>query len=276
MKVKCVLDAKGPQIFCISPDETVVNCIKIFNSRHIGALIIMSPDEQILGIVTERDVLRSIRENGCCINNLKVSQIMTDAKLLVTASSEDDITDVMGLMTSKKIRHVPIVDHGKLSGIMAITEVVRAVYENVKEEIIRIKTDRAKVSLAYLEQMVLEITNTLRAEKLKLGLAESCTGGMIATAFTDLPGVSDIFQGSIISYSNDAKHDTLGIKIQTIDEFGAVSEQVATEMVTGACKCLDADVAISVTGIAGPAGGSPEKPLGLVYIATSIKGKIAV
>lgn len=115
------------------------------------------------------------------------------------------------------------------------------------------------------------VSEKLRACKLKLSTAESCTGGMISAAFTDLSGSSDIFDRGFVTYSNEAKMDMLGVSPATLEKFGAVSEETATEMCRGALANSLADVSIAVTGIAGPSGGTAEKPLGLVYIGIANK-----
>ncbi len=102
---------------------------------------------------------------------------------------------------------------------------------------------------------------------IKLGTAESCTGGMIAKEITDLSGSSSFFEGSVVSYSNDIKMELLNVKEETLIQHGAVSEQTVREMVNGACHHLSVDVAVAVSGIAGPGGGTKEKPVGTIYIA---------
>ena len=97
--------------------------------------------------------------------------------------------------------------------------------------------------------------------------AESCTGGGIGARLTDLPGSSAWFAGGIISYSNNAKHKLLGVAEASIQDHGAVSEQVVLQMAQGACTQLTADLAVAVSGVAGPTGGSVEKPVGTVWIA---------
>jgi nicotinamide-nucleotide amidase len=121
-----------------------------------------------------------------------------------------------------------------------------------------------------------EIYFLLKNRKYKLALAESCTGGMIAAAITDVPGSSEIFSGSAVVYSNDWKMKVLGIKKTTLEKYGAVSSQCAGEMVDNVCVKYDADAGIAVTGIAGPAGGTELKPVGLVFIASRYAGKTAV
>lgn len=107
-----------------------------------------------------------------------------------------------------------------------------------------------------------------------LAVAESCTGGLLAACFTELAGASSVFLGGAVTYANEAKHEVLGVSMDDISAFGAVSEQVAREMARGACQQFHAQVAAATTGIAGPSGGSPEKPVGTVDIAICIAGDI--
>jgi nicotinamide-nucleotide amidase len=113
------------------------------------------------------------------------------------------------------------------------------------------------------------IVRRLTRKKKTLALAESCTGGFIANGITNVPGASEIFLGGIVAYSNGAKVKFLGVKKNSLKKFGAVSEIVAREMAEGARKKFGADFAIAVTGIAGPAGGTKDKPVGTVFIAVA-------
>jgi nicotinamide-nucleotide amidase len=108
----------------------------------------------------------------------------------------------------------------------------------------------------------------------KIALAESCTGGLVSTTLTDLAGSSDWFERGYITYSNEAKSECLDVPIEIIEAFGAVSEQVAKAMADGARRKADVNVAISITGIAGPTGGSVEKPVGTVCFGWSIKQNV--
>jgi nicotinamide-nucleotide amidase len=117
-----------------------------------------------------------------------------------------------------------------------------------------------------IEELVLALC---RARGLTLATGESCTGGLVAERITRVPGSSDVFIGSIVAYSNDVKVSALGVPRELIDEHGAVSAEVAAAMARGARERLGADVGIGVTGIAGPGGGTPEKPVGLVYVSVS-------
>jgi nicotinamide-nucleotide amidase len=106
-----------------------------------------------------------------------------------------------------------------------------------------------------------------RASGFSLAVAESCTGGMLGERLTSIPGSSEVFLGGVIAYHNDVKLNLLGVRAEDIERYGAVSEEVALQMASGVREKLGADVGVSVTGIAGPGGGTPEKPVGLIWIA---------
>ncbi len=110
-------------------------------------------------------------------------------------------------------------------------------------------------------------------KKFTLATAESCTGGMIGEALTTVPGVSAVYLGGVISYANSVKTGVLGVSTDTLARFGAVSVQTAKEMAIGVRRLTGADVAVSVTGIAGPGGGSAEKPVGTVCFGVSSEGE---
>lgn len=116
------------------------------------------------------------------------------------------------------------------------------------------------------EELAQVVADRLMEQGLTLSSAESCTGGMFASTMTDIPGISQCFDRGLVTYSNQAKMEELGVSAGTLEKFGAVSEETALEMVEGLKRVSGSDVCISVTGIAGPGGGSEEKPVGLVYI----------
>ncbi len=117
---------------------------------------------------------------------------------------------------------------------------------------------------------------TLRARKLMIATAESCTGGLIAGALTEIAGSSDVVERGFVTYSNEAKNELIGVPAELIAAHGAVSREVALAMVAGALAHSRAGVAVAVTGVAGPGGGSVEKPVGLVHIAAQRKGAAPV
>lgn len=120
------------------------------------------------------------------------------------------------------------------------------------------------------------VAKLLIENKYTVSTAESCTGGMIASTLINYPGISEVFMEGAVTYSNEAKHKRLGVKNETLEKYGAVSEETAREMAIGIAKEANTDVSIVTTGIAGPGGGTEEKPVGLVYIGVYVKGKVKV
>lgn len=116
---------------------------------------------------------------------------------------------------------------------------------------------------------VTELIDVLRSKGLRMSAAESCTGGMIGCMMTSVPGSSDVFLGSAVTYSNEAKESILKVSHQTLMDHGAVSEETAREMAIGSIDAYGSDIAVAVTGIAGPGGATDTKPVGLVYIAVA-------
>lgn len=121
-----------------------------------------------------------------------------------------------------------------------------------------------------------EIAKLLEQKKLHVTTAESCTGGLIAGTLVNVPGISAWFEEGYITYSNEAKEKLLGVSHTTLETYGAVSEKTAKEMAAGAAKAAGAQAAIAVTGIAGPDGGTKDKPVGLVYTGCFCKGAVRV
>lgn len=122
------------------------------------------------------------------------------------------------------------------------------------------------------EHLAARLLEVCRAEGLMVATAESCTGGLVAGAITDIAGSSEIFDRGFVTYSNEAKMETLGVAPATLEAHGAVSRETALEMAQGALTHSRADVAVSITGVAGPGGGSAEKPVGLVHFGVARRG----
>lgn len=117
-----------------------------------------------------------------------------------------------------------------------------------------------------IEKQTVEL---LKSKKLKLATAESCTGGLISKRITDVSGSSEVFEGGVVCYSNRFKENVLGVSPETLKKYGTVSRETAREMVKGVLSLTKADIAVAVTGIAGPSSDDTNKPVGLVYIAVS-------
>ncbi|HET6376834.1 MAG TPA: nicotinamide-nucleotide amidohydrolase family protein [Methylocella sp.] len=122
-----------------------------------------------------------------------------------------------------------------------------------------------------LERRAAELIDLCRAAGLTLAVAESCTGGLLAGVITAIPGASDVFDRGFVTYSNAAKRECLGVPLSILESCGAVSPETAEAMAAGVLACSAASLAASVTGIAGPGGGSPGKPVGLVYFGIGRK-----
>jgi nicotinamide-nucleotide amidase len=122
---------------------------------------------------------------------------------------------------------------------------------------------------ADLRKAAMRLLDLCRARGLRVVTAESCTGGLVAAALTEIAGSSDVVERGFVTYSNEAKQEMLGVPAATLKRHGAVSEQTAVAMAAGALKHANADLSVSITGIAGPGGGSKEKPVGLVHFAAA-------
>ena len=204
-------------------------------------------------------------------NNLK-SQIYI--KDIITYGIGESVleTTVKDLFTEGDIFYEFLVkDYGTLIRLQTkienkknVAKIVKKLYNRISEFIIGEDDDR-------IENTIYECLNS--GEKpLTISTAESCTGGMIASKLIEVPGISKNFIESIVSYSNEAKIKRLKVKKETLEKYGAVSEEVAREMLAG----LNTDIGISTTGIAGPGGGTKDKPVGLVYIGIKVKDEVKI
>ena len=204
-------------------------------------------------------------------NNLK-SQIYI--KDIITYGIGESVleTTVKDLFTEGDIFYEFLVkDYGTLIRLQTkienkknVAKIVKKLYNRISEFIIGEDDDR-------IENTIYECLNS--GEKpLTISTAESCTGGMIASKLIEVPGISENFIEAIVSYSNEAKIKRLKVKKETLEKYGAVSEEVAREMLAG----LNTDIGISTTGIAGPGGGSKDKPVGLVYIGIKVKDEVKI
>ena len=122
-----------------------------------------------------------------------------------------------------------------------------------------------------IEDLARQLGDLLKNKEIEISTAESCTGGLVAAAITSIAGSSGWFDRGFVTYSNEAKMEMLGVQAETLDEFGAVSEETAREMSAGALLLSYAEVSVSITGIAGPDGGSDDKPVGTIWFAWSMK-----
>ena len=204
-------------------------------------------------------------------NNLKSQIYIKDIITYVIGESVLETT-VKDLFTEGDIFYEFLVkDYGTLIRLQTkienkknVAKIVKKLYNRISEFIIGEDDDR-------IENTIYECLN-LGEKPLTISTAESCTGGMVASKLIEVPGISENFIESIVSYSNEAKIKRLKVKKETLEKYGAVSEEVAREMLAG----LKTDVGISTTGIAGPGGGTKDKPVGLVYIGIKVKNEVKV
>lgn len=127
-----------------------------------------------------------------------------------------------------------------------------------------------------MSKLLNDIAGSLIKKKLSLSICESCTGGMLGTFITSEPGSSKYFCGGVIAYSDEVKQRVVGVRQATLSKYGAVSAEVVREMAQGVLKRFKADISISITGIAGPTGGTKKKPVGLVYLCVATRQHVAV
>lgn len=125
-----------------------------------------------------------------------------------------------------------------------------------------------------IQDICLELGNALTKKKFRIALAESCTGGLVCQHLTNIPGSSFWFDRGFVTYSNESKMELLKVSQTSLTKFGAVSKEIASEMALGALNASHADIALSITGIAGPSGGSIEKPIGTVFFAIAYQNKV--
>lgn len=165
--------------------------------------------------------------------------------------------------------------HFRVTALASTKEEGRALVKPVVEEL---KKRFKKAVYTTKEEVTLEekLVKMLKKRGLTMSTAESCSGGMIAAKLVNVSGVSEVFRSGAVTYANEAKMQLLGVKKKTLRKYGAVSAQTAEEMAIGAAMNLDTDVAVAVTGIAGPDGGTKEKPVGLVYIGCYVCGQVNV
>ncbi len=218
----------------------------------------------------ENDVLPWLKEN------LELP-IIVNEHILTAGRGESQIAN--------KIKHVEdnLPNNVKLAFLPDVGKVkLRLTAKGNDEAVLRTAIDQQKANIMaeignYVygfndDTLEASIGRILIEKGLKIGTAESCTGGNIAAMITSVAGSSNYFEGSIISYSNDIKMKLLNVNKDNLDQFGAVSEQVVKDMILGAINILNVDLAITVSGVAGPGGGSKEKPVGTVYIGVGTKG----
>lgn len=208
----------------------------------------------------EPGIISSQTVKVCGIGESKVETLLKDL-----IDGQDNPT----LATYAKPGEVHIRVTAKAGGEKEARRLIKPVIKEIKSRMgSNIYTTDEDVTL---ERAVVEL---LVANKLTVTCAESCTGGLLSARLINVPGVSDVYKSGYVTYSNKAKRKILGVKKSTLEKYGAVSRQTAAEMAKGLAFVAKSDVAVSITGVAGPDGGTEEKPVGLVYIACCVKGEV--
>ncbi|CEQ17712.1 competence/damage-inducible protein A [Paraclostridium sordellii] len=189
---------------------------------------------------------------------------------------EDKLSDIINNQTNPTI--APYAKEGEVTLRITAKSYTKDDADSLIDEVEnKIKTLVGKYLYGYGETTLEETVAKLLVEKnLTIAVSESCTGGMVSSMLIDYPGISQVFMEGCVTYSNEAKMSRLGVKKETLDSFGAVSTETAIEMAKGVAMNLKTNVGLSTTGIAGPGGGTTEKPVGLVYIGLYINGKTKV
>ena len=209
-------------------------------------------------------------------------QVILSSIVKICDRPESEVAELLDDLIRKGSEGVTVAPYAKPGEVhvrvTAGAEDEKAAKKLLKPVVKEIKSRLGESVYTTHEETTLEqaVADLLMANELTVTTAESCTGGLIAARLVNVPGVSEIFKFGCITYSNKAKRKIIGVKRKTLDRYGAVSEQVVYEMAEGAAAFTKADVAVAVSGIAGPDGGTEEKPVGLVYIGVNVCGNISV
>lgn len=244
----------------------------IMETEKATLILLPGPPNELRPMFEERVVpyLEKLTSQVICSKTVKIcgvgeSKAETMVKDLIDAQENPTIA------TYAKTGEVHI-------RVTANAEDKKAAMKLIKPVVKELKNRFGNAVYSTEEECTLEkaAADLLVANDLTVTCAESCTGGLLSARLVNVPGISDVYKMGVVTYSNKAKRRLLGVKKSTLQKYGAVSVQTAEEMAKGAAGLFKADVAVAVTGIAGPDGGTEEKPVGLVYIACYVKGKAVV
>jgi len=241
--------------------ELIKSDLKISTKKRVPAIILLPGPPSELNPMFIKDVIPFLK-------SLSGFQKVYTKTIFVTGLPESNIEE----------KTLPLLNNSDFSIAYCASPAAVKVYlsGNNKKLLIKKTAEIRKALGKYalpekITNSVHYLVNFCKKNNLTLSVAESCTGGLIAATITEIPGASEIFKGGIVSYSNEWKQKILDVPYMTIEKFGAVSKECAEKMVVNLCNKYNTDIGISVTGIAGPTGGSPEKPIGLVYIGIYYK-----
>jgi len=236
------------------------------------AILLPGPPNEIKPMF-ERDIapyLNALQPEGIYSKMVKICSIGE-------SKAETMVADLMDAQTNPTIAPYAKTGevHFRVTAKASDEEEAQRLFKPLMDELFRRFGDSIYTTE---EEVTLEaaIVDLLKERKMTVTTAESCTGGLLSGRIMNVPGASNVYQEGYITYSNDAKERLLGVKRDTLVQYGAVSPQTAEEMVRGAAAAAGADAALSVTGIAGPGGGTDDKPVGLVYVGCYVKGHVRV
>lgn len=236
--------------------------------EHQGSTLILLPGvPEELKAILEGGVIPYLKERFSA-ERLTVALIRTFG--LIESKIAPRVNRIVGCYHGVRVGYYPSVQGLDLLISGMDKKAVEACAAKLKELLgERVYADEDKS----LEVVVGEI---LRKRQLTLSTAESCTGGLVGDILTNVPGSSDYYLGGVVAYSNQTKMAVLGVKEKTLQSYGAVSSQTVKEMAKGVCRVIGSDCGIAISGIAGPGGGTKDKPVGLVYIGVAFKGRVKV
>ncbi len=266
---KQALIPKGAKVL-VNNNGTAPGCIIEKNGKHV--IMLPGPPEELKLMYEEsvdpyllRLTPRTIFSKNVKICGVGESSVETAIEDLVNAQSNPTIA------TYAKTGEVHVRVSAQAEDEVMAKKLCKPIIKELKERFgnnIYSTDDDVTLEKA--------VTDMIKDENLSLGVVESCTGGLLAGRLVGVPGVSEVFKSGLVTYSNKAKRKLAGVRKSTLEKYGAVSSQTAEEMVKGAASLYKLDVVAATTGIAGPEGGSEEKPVGLVYVACFVCGKVTV
>ena len=205
------------------------------------------------------------------------SRVLVSSNVNIFGMGESTVEDKLRalMVESKNPTLAPYVDAGEVRVRVTASAKTEEAAKNLVDEYTA-KVEEILGDVVYdidSESMEETLVKLLIEKKMTVATAESCTGGLLSSKITNVSGASSVFGFGVCTYANEAKMKLLGVKQETLEKFGAVSEQTAMEMAEGVCRLSGADIGLSLTGIAGPTGGTEEKPVGLVYLGVATKEK---
>lgn len=243
----------------------------IIESEDTKIILLPGPPNELIPMFETqvKDYLRALQPEIICSKMIKlcgIGESLAETKILDLIENQSNPTIAPYAKTGEV--------HLRITAKADSEKMAYTLMEPIEEELHKrfgdlIYTDREEVALEDA------ICFLLKEKKLTVTTVESCTGGLLAGRLVNSPGVSDVFKEGHITYSNEAKEKILHVSPETLMEYGAVSEETAVEMAIGGAATANADICVSITGIAGPSGGTEEKPVGLVYIGISYKGNVS-